>query len=290
MGPDRQTASRTKTASRTETASRTKAAFRTRAVLISIATAIAGAAPAQAQETPSTTEPAPTVTSPGSYSGTGSAADASGDAIPSAAAIEEATMGGKTKQKRNGIVAYLSLTGRYTFITPDASTTLTNTGLQGGLFGGYKIDRFTFGLFLDIQHIGTSSQQVAGNNQSSGSRGDTSFLIGPGFQGAILRSKDHRIELIGTFQMGFGRTVTSTSNDPEIPGNYRPENNTSNFHLAYSFGPGLRYWAHPQFALTLASGFAADHVFFKQDNPSGLRADQLNLVSMYGTLGALGVF
>jgi hypothetical protein len=283
MRPDRHTASCTKPASRT------------RALCVALAAggvaALAGASPACAQETPPTTDAQPTVTSPGSFSGTGTT-DTSGtstDAMPSAADLEAATMG-KAKQKRNGIVAYLSLTGRYTFITPDAATTFTNTGLQGGLFGGYKIDRFTVGLFLDIQHIGTSSMQVAGNNQSSGSRGDTSFLLGPGFQGAILRSKDQRIELIGTFQIGFGRTVTSTANDPAVPDMYRPESNTSNFHLAYSFGPGLRYWAHPQFALTLASGFAADHVFFKQDNPSGRRADQQNLVSMYGTLGALGVF
>ena len=282
MRPDRQTASCTKPASRT------------RAFCLALAAggvaALAGASQAQAQETPSTTDSPPTVTSPGSFSGTGTTdSSTSTDAIPSAAALEEA-MSGKAKQKRNGFVAYLSLTGRYTFITPDAASTFTNTGLQGGLFAGYKIDRYTVGLFVDVQHIGTSSMQVAGNNQSSGARGDTSFLLGPGFQGAILRSKDQRIELIGTFQIGFGRTVTSTSNDPEVPGNYRPENTTSNFHLAYSFGPGLRYWAHPQFALTLASGFAADHVFFKQDNPSGRRADQQNLVSMYGTLGALGVF
>lgn len=281
MRPDRHTASCTKPASRT------RASF---ALAAGGIVALAGASPIRAQETPPPTDSPPTVTSPGSFSGTGTG-DTSGstDALPSAADLEAATAG-KAKQKRNGIVAYLSLTGRYTFITPDAATTFTNTGLQGGLFGGYKIDRYTVGLFLDIQHIGTSSMQVAGNNQSSGSRGDTSFLLGPGFQGAILRSKDQRIELIGTFQIGFGRTVTSTSNDPEVPGMYKPENNTSNFHLAYSFGPGLRYWAHPQFALTLASGFAADHVFFKQDNPSGRRADQQNLVSMYGTIGALGVF
>lgn len=282
MRPDRQTASCTKPASRTRAFSFALAAG-------GIA-ALAGTSQAWAQETPPPTD-SPTVTSPGSFSGTGTTdtSTTSTDAIPSAAALEEA-MSGKAKQKRNGFVAYLSLTGRYTFITPDAASTLTNTGLQGGLFAGYKLDRYVVGLFVDVQHIGTSTMQVAGNNQSSGARGDTSFLLGPGFQGAILRSKDQRIELIGTFQIGFGRTVTSTSNDPEVPGMYRPESNTSNFHLAYSFGPGLRYWAHPQFALTLASGFAADHVFFKQDNPSGRRADQQNLVSMYGTLGALGVF
>jgi hypothetical protein len=253
---------------------------------------------AQAQDTTSstgTTDPAPGTTStaaatdlsPGS---SGSSSGAGLSSLPSAAAIEEAAQGGKAKQKARGFAVYLTIGGRYVLATPDAGTTLSSTAFQGGLFAGYKLDRIVVGLGFDIGHVGTATKYAASSSQSSGSRGDTSFLLGPGIQAALLRSADQRIELIGHFQIGFGRTFTSISNDPAIPPQYGPENNVSNFHLAYQIGPGLRYWAHPQFALTVGSGISGDHLFFSQNNPSGNKADQVNSVSLYGTLGALGVF
>lgn len=250
---------------------------------------------ARAQDTTASTptgatEPAP-VTSPNAATDTTSTSSSSSDgALPSATAIEEAAMGGKAKQKVRGLAVYLTIGGRYLLATPDVNTTLSNTAFQGGLFAGYKLDRIVVGLGFDISHIGTATKYAAGSSQSSGSRGDTAFLLGPGIQAAILRSKDQRIELIGAFQIGFGRTFTSISSDPAIPPQYGPENNVSNFHLAYQIGPGLRYWAHPQFALTVGSGISGDHLFFSQNNPSGNKADQVNAVSLYGTLGALGVF
>ncbi|MFO0579310.1 MAG: hypothetical protein U1A78_35360 [Polyangia bacterium] len=241
----------------------------------------------------STTEPTPASPSAATTDTTGSTSSGTSDtggSMPSAAAIEEAAMGGKAKQKVRGLAVYLTIGGRYVLATPDVNTTLSNTAFQGGLFAGYKLDRIVVGLGFDISHIGTATKYAAGSSQSSGSRGDTAFLLGPGIQAAILRSKDQRIELIGAFQIGFGRTFTSISNDPAIPPQYGPENNVSNFHLAYQIGPGLRYWAHPQFALTVGSGISGDHLFFSQNNPSGNKADQVNAVSLYGTLGALGVF
>lgn len=244
---------------------------------------------AHAQDTPapatSPSEPAPAATASSSSAST----DAGLPSMPSAAAIEEASQG-KAKQKTRGLAVYLTIGGRYVLANPDAATTLSNTSFQGGLFAGYKIDRIVIGLGFDLSHIGTTTQYASGSSQSSGSRGDTAFLLGPGIQAAILRSADLRIELIGAFQIGFGRTFTSTRNDPAIPPQYGPENNSSNFHLAYQIGPGLRYWAHPQFALTVGSGISGDHLFFTQNNPSGNKADQVNAVSLYGTLGALGVF
>lgn len=261
-----------------------------RGLSLGIALSLLGAGAASAQDMPpstSATESSPPA-SPATTDPIPTAIDSSAS-MPSAAAIEEASQG-RSKQKVRGLAVYLTIGGRYVLATPDVNTTLSNTSFQGGLFAGYKIDRIVVGLGFDISHIGTSTTLAAGGNQSTGTRRDTAFLLGPGIQAAILRSKDQRIELIGAFQIGFGRTFTSLSNDPEVPPQYKPETNTKNFHLAYQIGPGLRYWAHPQFALTVSSGISGDHLFFTQNNPSGNKADQINSVSLYGTLGALGVF
>ena len=53
---------------------------------------------------------------------------------------------------------------------------------------------------------------------------------------------------------------------------------------------GLRFWFHQQFAMTLVSGAQVDHLFFKQNTPSGMRADTQTAVGMFGTLGMTGVF
>ena len=91
-------------------------------------------------------------------------------------------------------------------------------------------------------------------------------------------------------QIEFGRTFTSTSQNPVIPPSYSPDVNNSNFHIAYQIAPGLRYWAHPQFALTLTTGLTGDDFFYTQNQPSGLRGDAVNTLSLFGSLGALGVF
>ena len=43
-----------------------------------------------------------------------------------------------------------------------------------------------------------------------------------------------------------------------------------------------RFFFIPQFALTLLSGIEGDHFFATQDAPSGLRADNLATVSVFG--------
>lgn len=194
------------------------------------------------------------------------------------------------KQRARGFAVQLSLTGRYIVANPDPNTTLASAAIGGGLFAGYKLDRIVVGLAFDIGHVGSNTNFVSANSTSAGSRSDTSFLIGPGVQVAILRSQDLRIELIGMGQFEFGRTVTTTSQSPVIPPSYSPDVNNSNFHLAYKFAPGLRYWAHPQFALTLTTGLSGDAYFYSQNQPSGLRGDTVNTVSLFGSFGALGVF
>lgn len=246
-------------------------------------------APALAQaETPDATSP-PASSDAAPAPSTSDSAATTSSATPSATTLSDIPAS-PSKQRPRGFALHLNFGGRLLVANPDINTPIGTTSIQGGLFAGYKIDRVVFGLGFDIGYISTGTHFVSAGNESTGNRGDTSFLLGPGVQVAILRSNDQRIEMTGTFNIMFGTTVTTQSQDPEIPPNYGPETQTSNFHLAYQIAPGLRYWAHPQFALTLTSGVAADHYFYSQNNPSGLRSDQVNTVSLFGAIGALGVF
>ena len=193
-------------------------------------------------------------------------------------------------QKARGLAVSLSMNGRYNVVNPDASTAAAAASIGGSLFAGYKLDRLVIGLAFDIGHVDSTSNFVAGSSTSTGSRSDTSFLIGPAAQFAILRSADHRIELIGSAQIEFGRTVTTTGQSPTIPPSFSADVNNSNFHINYQLAPGLRYWAHPQLAVTLITGLAGDDFFYTQNQPSGLRGDVVNTVSLFGSIGALGVF
>ena len=193
-------------------------------------------------------------------------------------------------QKERGFAVSLGLTTRYNVVNPDAATAQADLSVGGGLFAGYKLDRLVIGLGFDIGHVDSTTTFVSGSSTATGKRGDTSFLIGPAAQFAILRSQDRRIELIGSAQIEFGRTVTTTGQSPAIPVSYSPDVNASNFHIAYQLAPGLRYWAHPQLAVTVITGLAGDDFLYTQNEPSGLRGDVVNTVSLFGSIGALGVF
>jgi hypothetical protein len=207
----------------------------------------------------------------------------------SAAAPENAD-GTVSKQKTRGFAVYLGLGSHLPVVQIDATNAIGTSGFSGSLFAGYKIDRIIVGLGLDIASFGTTTQYAAPSGMATGSRTDTSFLISPGLQVAIVRSPEKRVELLGAFQIGFGRTVTSQSQDPALTPDLLPATDQSNFHLNYQVGPGLRFYLHPQFALSVISGIEGDHFFATQNNPSGRRADTLSTVSVFGTLGALGVF
>ena len=200
----------------------------------------------------------------------------------------ESTGGGA---KPSGLAVALGFGSRLAFVAPDDSGP---TGVPGGLFGqimvGYRLNRLLVGLGFSIGHIGSSATYVAGAKKSTVSRGDTGFLFSPTVQFDILRSRDGRVELFGGLQFGVGTTVTRRSNDPEVPDAYLPDPDARNFQLSYQVGPGLRWWARSQFALSLSAGFSGDHIFEAVNSPSGRRSEQYDFVGMYGTIGALGVF
>lgn len=217
----------------------------------------------------------------------------SSTSTPSASEIAAASGGessGGLKQKKNGITVALSLITRSPFVQTSGTNSFVGSGIAGEMFAGYKLDRFFFGLGFSIDHAGNSTRLASAAGYSTTNVESTSFLISPGLQVAALRAASGRLELLGAVQFGFGRAVTSRVDDPVLPPSVSPSYPSTNFHLNYQIGPGLRFFFIPQFALQLLSGIEGDHFFASQDAPSGLRADQINSVSIFGKLGLLGVF
>ena len=114
--------------------------------------------------------------------------------------------------------------------------------------------------------------------------------MSPILQVALARAAAGRMELIGSAQIGMGRTVflrTQTPDTAETSATYFPE---SNLHLAYQVGPGLRVYAIKQFAVQMVTGVSGDHYFSTKDSPSGLRAVNQSSLGLFGNLGVLGIF
>lgn len=226
-------------------------------------------------------------------SGSSASSSDSATSTPSASEIAAASSGeseGKLKQKKNGIMVALSLTTRSPFVQTSGTSSFVGSGIAGEMFAGYKLDRIFVGLGFSIDHAGNTTKLASAAGNSTTTTESTSFLISPGVQIAALRAAAGRLELLATAQFGFGRAVTSRSDEPALPPTVSPSFPNTNFHLNYQFGPGLRFFFIPQVALQLLSGIEGDHFFASQDAPSGLRADQINSVSVYGKLGLLGVF
>ncbi len=198
--------------------------------------------------------------------------------------------GAGLKQKQSGFAVQLSLATRMPFVQSSGTASSLTSGIGGDMFAGYKLDRFLFGLGFSIDHNATTTNLSSPSGNSATNTQTSSFLISPGLQVAALRAASGRLELLGSVQFGFGRAVTSRSDNPTLPSTVLTQYPSDNFHLKYQIGPGLRFFFIPQFALTLISGIEGDHFFATQDAPSGLRADNLATVSVFGKLGVLGVF
>jgi hypothetical protein len=161
--------------------------------------------------------------------------------------------------------------------TGTGTTAFTVGGIQGGIFGGYKIKRVIFGLGFDLSRV--SSGTSAGNTSTSTS--NTSILFSPGVSVAIVRSADKRVELFGQFDMGFGTTVGDAIGTGE-----------SVFRFAYDVVPGLRYWVHPQFAFGALAGLNGSFMWDTRAANNGMPSttSSSGLTSIFAQLQFMGVF
>jgi hypothetical protein len=199
--------------------------------------------------------------------------------VPSLARAEVRLDGG---QADHGVVVEARVgTELVTFATAGGGnpTATTLSGLQGGIFGGYKIKRVIFGLGFDIARVATGSSTSGGGGTTS--TATTSLLFTPGVSVAIVRSADKRVELFGQFDMGFGTTVGDAI-----------ANNESVFRLTYDVGPGLRYWVHPQFAFGALAGLNGAFAWDFRDGTAGAPSTTTSsgLTSIFAQLQFMGVF
>jgi len=183
-------------------------------------------------------------------------------------------------QKRNGFTLETHIGTQVVNLTG-----VGNVGLiQGGVFAGYKIDRFIFGLGFDLARVATSMSQPGGDT----SQADTVFEFVPGVRVAIVRSKDQRVELFGEFDLGLGTTVHEQSPTPAN------QPSRTNFNLSYQIGPGIRFWAHPQFAIGALVGVRGDYAYEKDSSTilgtTTTTSTSSTTTGIFAALQLLGVF
>ncbi|MBI5488858.1 MAG: outer membrane beta-barrel protein [Deltaproteobacteria bacterium] len=188
-------------------------------------------------------------------------------------------------QQESGFALELNLGSRLLNLS-GLGTTASIGMMQGGLFAGYKTDRVIFGLGFDIARISESTSPDGGGDTSDES---TAFFFVPGVRVAIVRSADQRVELFGQFDLGLGTVITDESPSPPPP---QPD--VTRFRLNYNLGPGVRFWAHPQFALGALVGVHGDFAYDKIETTVGgtttSTTNTTTVTSIFAALQLMGVF
>lgn len=147
------------------------------------------------------------------------------------------------------------------------STEMTNS-MQGGLGIGFKTGRVVLTVGLDIGSIDVRDTFTY--------RTTATFLIVPGLQVAIARSRDHRVELVASVRLGAGSTMstdaTSTSKPPAL--------------VMYELAPAVRYWAHRQFAVQFLGGYGGQY----QITPGSVGNTSIGRHGLAASIGTIGIF
>jgi hypothetical protein len=161
-------------------------------------------------------------------------------------------------------------------VRPLTSPTMNNGNLgqtqgfttQGGLAIGFKTGRLMLTLGLDLTSY---DKKDTFSYQST-----AAFLVIPGVQVAIVRSRDQHVELVGSLRLGAGATMTSdptsTTQTPVI--------------VMYEIAPAIRWWAHKQFAVQMLAGYGGEYSILR--NTTATTASGLH--SLVTSIGAVGVF
>jgi len=189
-------------------------------------------------------------------------------------------------QADSGFALEASLGARFGVVATGGGATVDGTTLQTGLFGGYKFGRLVLGLGLEFANVTSSTAATVVNQTITTTTSDSSFLIGPELQAALLRTADGRVELIGDLSLHFGHQFHSVSISP-TPAVTNNTPTDSNFLLSYAVAPGVRYWAHPHLALQALAGFGGQAYFDLpvNNNPANGNNSQHGIFSSFGLLG-----
>ena len=150
------------------------------------------------------------------------------------------------------------------------SSLASTTGFAGQVSIGYKAGRAMITLGLGISSLF--------DKRTLESDTSTSFLVIPGLQVALVRSRDQRAELIAQLRFGAGATIASGQS---VPSNAKPDT-----LLFYEIAPGARYWMHTQFALQFTAGYAGQWLLMS----SGTSSETVGAHGLSASLGAVGIF
>lgn len=164
------------------------------------------------------------------------------------------------------------------------STTLGS--FAGGFLLGAKLNRVIVGIGFDVARVATSERTM--NNATTGDA-TTALYVTPGVRVAILRSADRRVEMFGQLDLGLGGAIVEER--PEPTG---PQPDVLRFRLMYNVGPGVRFWAHPQFGLSAVTGVHGDFAYTRTSQTVGnttVSSTQTSTVtSIFAQLQFTGVF
>jgi hypothetical protein len=179
---------------------------------------------------------------------------------------------GRPPQAGRGFVISAAI-GVQPFIVPvladQTITAISSTGFTGQVAIGYKFGRAVLSLGLSLGSVFDKGTLE--------SRASTSFLVIPGLQVALVRSRDQRAELIGVMRVGAGATLPTNS------GTAGPKPDTLIF---YELAPGARYWMHTQFAMQFTAGYAGQWLL-SNNNVAG---EQIAAHGVSASLGTVGIF
>jgi hypothetical protein len=161
---------------------------------------------------------------------------------------------------------------------------LAQFSAMGRIFAGYKLRRVHFGLGIDL----------SGGSRRTGdySSAPIAVVANPGVRVTLVRSADLRLELFGQLDLGVGYTYGDTGPGQAQAFGLPPGTSFyDQVHFIPALGPGLRYWLHPHFAVSLLVLFRADLAWWQAPAaPTGsvswFRAD----FGLLGLLQAIAVF
>lgn len=188
-------------------------------------------------------------------------------------------------QTASGIALGANLGARDYFLASGGSG-IPNVALPTvGLMAGYKSGRLLLGLGLEFSNTTSNVTMGKGALQISATTSDSSFLIGPDFEAAIVRTADGRVELLGHVSLHFGHQSHTVSTTPSLGGS--SGSTPSNFLLSYALAPGLRYWLHPHLAVQAVTGFGGQAYFDMpvNGNPATGNNSQHGIFTSFGLLG-----
>lgn len=172
---------------------------------------------------------------------------------------------------RNGFIVAASLG-----VSLSLATTVSGIP-QAGFALGWKQGRALFSVGVEFANRSLGS---SGGGSASSSQSNSTFLIVPGLQVALVRSHDARVELLGATRFGFGAPIATDSSNPAPSG-------TSQFTFMYELGPGVRYWAHRHFAMNLLAGFRGDYQF---DSMTDGTRSSTGTNGIFASIGGIGIF